>query len=267
MAKSNFTRVMDHIFKHEGGYVNHRDDPGGATNMGITHATLSAWRGERVTAADVKALSKEEARQIYKARYWNVVKADHLPYGFDYATMDGAVNSGPRQGVKWLQRGIGTKADGVVGPNTIEASRRSQVTGIERACAARMSFLRGLRHWSTFKRGWSRRVAEVEAVSTTMWLQAAEGTIAARDAAKSKAKEAPQKAKAQNKAGKAQVGATGATGASGATALASQTELVMVFVLLAIVGFVALLAFLRSRRREQYQLDRADAYSNQVEEI
>lgn len=169
MAASNYSAVMAQIFKHEGGYVDHPVDPGGATNMGITFATLKSWRGEAITKADVKALSKSEAEAIYRAKYWNPVRGDDMPYGIDLVLMDGSVNSGIGRGPKWVQMALGVTADGKVGPKTIAAAKAADpVKVINAACDARLMFLKGLKTWPTFGRGWQRRVDEVRAVALSM---------------------------------------------------------------------------------------------------
>lgn len=166
MAAENFELIMDQIFRHEGGYVDHPSDPGGATNMGITIGTLRDYRGTAVTKADVRSLTKAEAREIYRKRYWDVVSGDELPSGVDLCTMDSAVNSGPSRGARWLQRAVGADPDGAVGTRTLSA-----VEGVEpsvivnRMCDDRMNFLRGLKTWPTFGRGWTRRVEEVRAMA------------------------------------------------------------------------------------------------------
>ena len=91
--QNNFENVMRVIFSSEGGYVNHPKDPGGATNMGITHKTLSAWRGSPVSRQDVKELTRNEASDIYRDKYWDNVCGDDLPYGIDLMVMDRAVHS------------------------------------------------------------------------------------------------------------------------------------------------------------------------------
>ncbi|MDO5621197.1 MAG: glycoside hydrolase family 108 protein [Paracoccus sp. (in: a-proteobacteria)] len=180
----NFDAALAEVLAHEGGYVDHPKDPGGATNMGITRATLAAWRGRAVSKAEVKALTRAEASQIYKARYWDVVKGDNLPRGVDLVTFDPAVNSGTARGARWLQQALGVTADGKIGPATLAAANRAdRVTTIKQACANRMGFLRGLGTWATFGRGWSRRVASIEARSVQM----AGGAIAV-EAADAKAK-------------------------------------------------------------------------------
>lgn len=162
MTAANFPAVMTEIFKHEGSYVDHPKDPGGATNMGITHITLAEYRGKPVTKADVKALTKAEAEAIYRKRYWNVIRGDDLPAGIDLVMMDGSVNSGVGRGPKWVQAALRVKQDGKVGSETILAARDADpVKVINDACDARMAFLKGLKTWPTFGKGWTRRVDDV----------------------------------------------------------------------------------------------------------
>ncbi len=155
MSRKNYDACLAHVLKWEGGYVDHPKDPGGATNHGITRATLADFRGKPVSKADVKALTKNEAGRIYRFRYWNKLHGDDLPQGLDLVALDGGVNSGPSRGAKWLQKGLGVAADGDIGRETIGAAlnARETVAVIQKACAARMGFLRKLRTWSTFGRG------------------------------------------------------------------------------------------------------------------
>lgn len=167
--RTNFDASMAEVLKWEGGYVDHPKDPGGATNMGITIGTLRSWRRKPVTKADVKALSRREALDIYRANYGDPVSYDALPSGLDHVTLDGAINSGVSRGVKWLQQAVGAKADGRMGPNTLRAAQSAHVlTAIAKACRIRMGFLHGLSTFATFGKGWSRRVAEVEAFATKL---------------------------------------------------------------------------------------------------
>lgn len=151
---------------HEGGYVNHPRDPGGPTNHGITQATLSAFIGRKATIADVQNLKKATAAIIYERSYWAPISGDKLPAGLDYAVFDFGVNSGPSRAIKTLQKLLpGVTADGVVGPKTL-AGIAAYAGGIEaliRAyCDARMKYLRELRTWPDFGRGWTRRVTGVD---------------------------------------------------------------------------------------------------------
>ena len=163
---ATLSKAMPHVFKVEGGYVDHPSDPGGATNLGVTIATLRAWRKRSVSKADVKALTKEEATAIYKAQYWDKVMGDELPAGLDYAMFDFGINSGPRRAVEFLQRIVKVKVDGVIGVMTLDAVSRYPVPQlIRRLCDDRLAWLRTLNTWNVFKTGWTRRVEHVRATS------------------------------------------------------------------------------------------------------
>lgn len=158
--------VQSWVLASEGGYVDDPRDPGGATNMGITHKTLAAWRGVKsVTKAQVKALSREEALQIYKANYWDRIAGDQLPAGVAYAVFDYAVHSGVSRAVKDLQRTLkylgadpGT-IDGVVGVRTLQAiNTLDGVSLIIAYCERRLDFVQSLSTYATFGRGWYRRI-------------------------------------------------------------------------------------------------------------
>lgn len=174
--KANFSACMAHVFLSEGGYVDHPSDPGGATNMGITIKTLAAHRGRKVTKAEVKALTKTEASEIYRKNYWDAVSGDYLPCGLDLVAFDAAVNSGPERGAKWLQQAVGVPQDGRIGPRTIAAANSTYVpAAIARNIAIRRSFMKSIRDkntkallWDTFGRGWNNRLLALENAALAM---------------------------------------------------------------------------------------------------
>ncbi|WP_262298384.1 glycoside hydrolase family 108 protein [Microvirga sesbaniae] len=169
MAAVNVPGALALVLRIEGGYVDHPQDPGGATKYGITLATLSACRGRRCTKADMRALTEEEAGAIYRARYWDRVRADELPPGIDEAVFDFAVNSGPSRAVIALQRALGVADDGVPGPVTLAAARRANPRKVVNAiCDDRLAMMRRLSTWKTFGKGWSRRVAAVRAAALAL---------------------------------------------------------------------------------------------------
>ncbi|AXH76958.1 MAG: lysozyme family protein [Caudoviricetes sp.] len=162
--RETLTTALDLMFGHEGGYVNNPKDPGGATKYGITHRTLAAHRGvASVTPAQVKALSKEEATEIYRRSYWVQSGGDLLPVGIDFMAFDYGVNSGPAQAVKSLQRVVGVTADGIVGGQTVAAVKAFKGDLIAAYAAERLRFMRTLKTWPVFGRGWRERVVSVEA--------------------------------------------------------------------------------------------------------
>ncbi len=157
------------MLKHEGGFVNHPSDPGGATNKGITLATYRQYVKKNGTVADLKAITDAQVAQVYKAHYWNAVRSDMLPSGVDYAVFDYAVNSGPGRAVKHLQKVLGVTEDGIIGPMTLSAVKAATPEHvINKLCDERLAFLKRLSHWPTFSRGWTRRVADVRTHALAM---------------------------------------------------------------------------------------------------
>lgn len=121
-----FDRALPHVLIHEGGKVNHPKDPGGRTNRGITQRVYNAWRSKsNRPPRDVYQIDDMEVAAIYRFQYWDAVMGDRLPEGVGYVVFDGAVNSGPKQSIKWLQRALGSiytgAIDGVMGTITLDA--------------------------------------------------------------------------------------------------------------------------------------------------
>lgn len=165
--QSSFNDCVEMLLGHEGGFANHPRDPGKATNMGITIGTLTQWRGKRTTVEDVKALERKEAKQIYLSRYWNVMRCDEMPRGFDYMLFDFGVNAGPRRAVRFLQALLAQndpdiEVDGVVGPHTLAVVGTMPTRKlIEQYHQAKMRHYSGLSTWDVFGPGWTRRAREV----------------------------------------------------------------------------------------------------------
>lgn len=165
MTTSGFTRALPRVLAHEGGYVNDPLDPGGATNKGITFRVYDAYRIRKgLPTRDVRAITATEIAEIYRLQYWDAVKGDELPPGLDYVLFDGAVNSGPSQSIKWLQRALGSVAvDGQIGQATLAAvtahGRPAEL--IDRICDRRLTFLQALKTWPRFGKGWRARVEGV----------------------------------------------------------------------------------------------------------
>lgn len=180
MAHATFEAVIPPLFAHEGGYTDDPEDNGNwsggkkgkgrliGTKYGISAPTLIANRGPHVTVADMKSLTKNEAIRIYKSQYWDTVRGDDLPAGLDYCVYDFSINSGPGKAARVLQEVIGARVDGVIGPATLAAIRdsgKSVVQMIEEISAKRLAFMRGLRTWNRYKKGWTARVREVASKS------------------------------------------------------------------------------------------------------
>jgi lysozyme family protein len=169
MTASSFDASLAFVLKYEGGYVNHPQDKGGPTNMGITHKTLSRFRGEPVTIADVKELTCAEAARIYRQNYWDEIQGDELPAGIDLGLFDFAVNAGPGRAIKLFQAVLNVTQDGLIGPRTLQAAQKGRTSFIISAlCSVRIDYQRRLSSWRIFGRGWAKRVRDVERASLAM---------------------------------------------------------------------------------------------------
>lgn len=165
---SNFEKALALVLEHEGGFVHHKLDPGGATNKGVTQAVYDAYRKMRGRGPmSVKFITDEELRAIYKFQYWDKVHGDFLPVGLDYAVFDFAVNSGVTRAAKYLQAVVGVTQDGQIGAKTL-AAIHSPAAVINALCDRRIGFLCNLKTFLTFGKGWTRRVADVRAHALEM---------------------------------------------------------------------------------------------------
>jgi lysozyme family protein len=158
-----FEEAVNFVLKYEGGFSNHPLDPGGATNMGITIATLSEARGRKVTVEEVKNLTLEEAKEIYRQRYWEPCLCDRMPRMLAIPVFDCAVNQGNRRAGEFLQLAAGMTGedvDGDIGRKTIEKVNAGNVQEIfVEFMSRRMEAYGKLTNlFRTFGLGWSRRL-------------------------------------------------------------------------------------------------------------
>ena len=158
---SNFEKSLALILKHEGKFVNHKDDPGGMTNLGVTQSAWRDWVKHGVDEATMKSLTEEMVAPLYRLKYWDACLCDQLPSGVDYLVFDFAINAGPSRAIKTIQRALKITADGVIGPVTIKAIKGANAEDfITDFTHAKEVFYRGLSTFSIFGKGWLNRVAD-----------------------------------------------------------------------------------------------------------
>lgn len=168
--EANFFKSLDMVLKHEGGFVDHPEDPGGATNKGITHKTYADFLGRPLEdVSELKNIPDDHVQMIYKNGYWDRVKGDELPSGVDFSTFDWAVNSGPGRAAKALQKAVMVAQDGAIGPMTLGAAAEfTPEEIIESIAQQREEFYRSLRTFDTFGKGWLRRNEETRDFSLSL---------------------------------------------------------------------------------------------------
>jgi len=185
----------------EGGWSNHKADPGGKTMLGITEVRWHQWqdaRGEKRTP--VRNVTMAQALKFYRSEFWEASGAARLAPGVDLAVYDASVNSGVSRGRKWLAGAIGSE---------------NHAETVKRICRARLSFMQLLKIWKTFGKGWGRRVADIEVKGVAMalaFMGASDKRI--RVEAKAEAEAAKRAAATASKAAKS--AGTGAAASGGA---------------------------------------------------
>lgn len=147
----NFDEAFEIIIGHEGGYVHDYRDPGGETKFGISKRAYPNL--------NIKDLTLDEAKLIYLADYWGEVEGDLLPEPARLMVFDCAVNCGVATSKKLLQRAVGVKDDGIIGPKTKEAI--SNADDLDRRFAGHwLQYYTDLKQFDIYGRGWIRRVAK-----------------------------------------------------------------------------------------------------------
>ena len=167
--KETWQDALAHVLKSEGGYVNHPSDPGGRTNLGVTQRVWEEWVKHDVDEKQMRELTPDMVAPLYQEKYWQRVKGDELPAGIDYCVFDASVNSGVGRASKWLQEVCGTQPDGVIGPMTLRVAQAIVPTDlVNMYCDKRLAFLKELKTWDVFGKGWERRVEEVRSHALSM---------------------------------------------------------------------------------------------------
>ena len=147
-----FDDAFETLIGHEGGLVDHPSDPGGLTNYGISQRS---YPGE-----DIRAMTLDRAKLIYKRDFWGPAGCDAMPDGMRFQVFDAAVNSGVRAAVRMLQAAVGEAEDGILGPKTLQAVQSMPAARLTaRFNGQRLAFMTTLSNWPAFGRGWARRVA------------------------------------------------------------------------------------------------------------
>ena len=154
----DFDQAFTKLLGHEGGYVNHPNDPGGETNWGVTKAVARDFG----YTGSMRDLPRDTAKRIYRVKYWDAIKADEMPDAVRYPLFDAAVNSGVGQAARWLQRALGVADDGKIGAITIAKAKQSDGVAVASAMIGqRLQFMTNLSTWPAFGKGWARRIASL----------------------------------------------------------------------------------------------------------
>lgn len=153
MTVDVFPVLIERVLAHEGGHANDPRDPGGETRWGISQRNHPSL--------DIKTITRDEAIAVYRRLYWQPLQGDAMHKAVAFALLDAAVNHGLRHAVAWLQRIVGTTEDGRLGTRTLAATQAADpLTVVLTFHARRLAFYTDLETFSSFGRGWTRRMAQ-----------------------------------------------------------------------------------------------------------
>ena len=160
----NFDQAFAKVIGHEGGYTNDSRDRGnwttGAIGQGELKGTKYGVSAMAYPDLDIKNLTVDQAKEIYRRDYWNKLQLDQLPDAVRFDLFDAAINSGIGNAAKFLQRAAGVTADGAIGPKTIAAANAMDPAKLDkRINGYRLMFLCDITTFNTYGKGWVRRVA------------------------------------------------------------------------------------------------------------
>lgn len=152
---TTFNEAIGRVLKHEGGYVNDPTDRGGETNWGISKRAYPDL--------DIKNLTKEKAKEIYRQDYWLKSYADKLPLDVRYIHFDTAINMGLNRAAKLLQESIGGIAvDGIIGNQTLSNAEK---TNLYKYAIYRLAYynkiIRRNNSQVKFIGGWTNRILDI----------------------------------------------------------------------------------------------------------
>ncbi len=156
----DWDKAISFVLKMEGDYTNDSADPGGETKFGISQKAYPAL--------DIKNLTVDQAKEIYKKDYWEVCHCDELPKEFAISTFDMAVNQGTGKAKRLLQISLGVEVDGIIGQKTIAAAFKADISKVKRFLAMRIAeYIKTILEnpsLNTFAVNWSYRVISLSQI-------------------------------------------------------------------------------------------------------
>ena len=157
--EANFIPCVDFTFAQEGGFVDNPNDPGGATNLGITLTTLDGFEHKNLPVSAIRNLDRPTAEQIYHANFWLKMSCGLLPAGVDLMVFDSGVNIGPGRAIEQLQDALVVDVDGLLGPMTLAAAAKANAHDlIADMGLIEQHYYRSLSRFPIFGKGWLARV-------------------------------------------------------------------------------------------------------------
>ena len=168
-----FDLSFERVVGHEGGLSLDRNDRGnwtsGKIGVGSLNGTKYGISAMAYPHLDIRNLTLQDAKDIYRRDYWNKCRCDDLPIGIDYLVFDAAVNHGNSRSAKFLQTAVGAVADGIIGEKTVAKvnAQNSLENTASEFCVTRGLFYTEIGTFQQYKLGWFRRLFDTHATAIT----------------------------------------------------------------------------------------------------
>ena len=164
---ADYKVIIPFILKWEGGFVNDPDDRGGATNKGVTIATFRQVYGKQKTVTDLKNITADQWKYIFKKLFWDKCKCDAIEdQSVANIIVDYAWGSGTSRAVRDVQAIVGTACDGIAGQKTAAAINGTDAKTLfnkikERRIQFYNNIVKSNPLQKKFLRGWTNRVSSL----------------------------------------------------------------------------------------------------------
>ncbi|TCB37631.1 secretion activator protein [Acinetobacter sp. ANC 4910] len=160
-----FEQAFDRLIGHEGKFTDDKNDRGnwttGIIGKGILRGTKYGISAMTYPDFDIKNLTLDQAKGIYKRDWWDKLNADNLDPAIVFQVWDFAINAGMGTAKRKLQKSVGMAEDGIIGPLTIKAIQKADLNDVlMKFNAERLKHYTSLSTWVRYGKGWTVRVAE-----------------------------------------------------------------------------------------------------------
>lgn len=168
-----FDKAFAIVVGEEGGFTADGQDRGnwtsGVCGVGQCKGTKFGISAASYPTLDIANLALDRAKAIYRSDYWTPIHGDDLPPGLALLVFDAAVNNGVGQAKLWLQAAVGVRSDGQIGPQTMAAVAKARMpdVGVEFQ-SSRLLAMAAMSSWSTYGKGWARRLCRLPYLVGTM---------------------------------------------------------------------------------------------------
>ncbi|ATU46899.1 secretion activator protein [Acinetobacter junii] len=160
-----FEQAFERLIGHEGKFTDDKNDRGnwttGIIGKGILKGTKFGISAMTYPDLDIKNLTLEKAKEIYKRDWWDKLNADSLDTAIVFQVWDFAINAGMGTAKRKLQKSVGMAEDGIIGPLTLKAIQKADLNDIlMKFNAERLKHYTSLSTWPRYGKGWTLRVAQ-----------------------------------------------------------------------------------------------------------